>query len=476
MAEVRRLQSVGIVGAGLVGCLAALAFANKGFTVYLFELRPDPRQESQNRNLRSINLAVSARGIEAVKYVDAEMADRVLQHIIPMKGRMIHDITGTKQDSQLYGLFGETINSIDRGLLNKMLLDEISRSDIKLMFNHKLIKLSGLNGDDATPKMTFRDLNVEEAANESEETPAFREFEFDYVIGADGAHSQFRYQLQRFCRMDLSQKYIDMQYMELHIPASTSSESKFSIDANHLHIWPRHNFMLIALANEDGSFTSTFFSPWSVIESFGKDTAKFLAFFEQNFPDAYKLIGSDQLASCFEHLPRGSLMQVDVYPYNNPNGKALIIGDAAHSMVPFYGQGMNCGFEDIHVLMKLIDKNDGRISESFQQYSVERRDDLKAIQKLAIDNYYEMSSKVTSPLYLFRKKVDYVLAKYGHHLGFTWIPMYTMISFRADIKYSDAVSINNRQTRILHTIQNSGVLLLGIAAVAKAVHYWQSRH
>lgn len=464
MEEIRRLQSVGIVGAGLVGCLAALAFAKKGFIVYLFEMRSDPRNEAETRNLRSINLAVSARGIEAVKYVDAEMADRILQHIIPMKGRMIHDTTGTKQESQLYGLFGETINSIDRGLLNKMLLDEISSSDIKLHFNHKLIKLSGLSGDDAIPKMTFRDLSADDE---------LRDFEFDYVIGSDGAHSQFRHQLKRFSRMDFSQKYIDMQYMELQIPPSESSDSKFSIDPNHLHIWPRHNFMLIALANEDGSFTSTFFSPWSVIESFGKDTAKFLAFFQESFPDAYKLIGEQKLAYCFEHQPRGSLMQVEMYPYNNPNGKALVIGDAAHSMVPFYGQGMNCGFEDIHVLMKLIDRNNGAISESFKQYSVERHEDLRAIQKLAIENYYEMSSKVTSPAYLFRKKVDYVLAKYGHCLGFTWIPMYTMISFRADINYSDAVAINHRQTRILHAIQNTSVLLLAVTAVAKAVKYWK---
>lgn len=473
MTESRKLQSVGIVGAGLVGCLAALAFSAKGFTVYLFELRPDPTDIPESKNLRSINLAVSERGIQALRYVDEEMADRILQHIIPMHGRMIHDKSGTKQESQLYGLFGESINSIDRTLLNKILLEEITRSDIKLYFNHKLIKLSDLNDEESTPKMKFVDLTDKTDKNN------MKEFEFDYVIGADGAYSQFRYQLQRFTRMNFSQQYIDMQYLELSIPPNLSANDQdpnsiFSIDPNHLHIWPRHNFMLIALANKDGSFTSTFFSPWSVIESFGDSTEKFLEFFNENFPDAYSLIGSESLTYCFEHQPRGPLMQVEAFPYHNPTGNALIIGDAAHSMVPFYGQGMNCGFEDVHVLMKLIDKNNGDIGTSIKKYSKERYPDLKAISKLALDNYHEMSSKVTSPMFLFRKKIDSLLGKYGNGKYFRWIPMYTMISFRSDIKYSDAVKIEERQSRILQNIEYGVLGTLALATVAKVAHYWHN--
>lgn len=440
-------RGVGIVGAGLVGCLAALALAAKGFQVTLFELRSDPRL-TKTKNLRSINLAVSNRGIRALRYVDEDMADRVLEHIIPMKGRMIH--TGTKQESQLYGLFGECINSIDRSYLNECLLDEMNQADVKVLYNHKLTKID-LND---TPKMTFNDDKT---------------FEFDYIIGADGSHSQFRYQMQKSMRMDFSQKYIDMQYIELYIPALP--ENKFSIDANHLHIWPRKNYMLIALPNSDGSFTSTFFSPWSVIENLKNDD-EWITFFKDNFPDAFALIGEDSLRQAFNENPRGSLVQVDAYPYHHPNGKALIIGDAAHSMVPFYGQGMNCGFEDVRVLIDLIDEKKGDVSAAFEAYSEVRRPDLQAICKLALDNYYEMSSKVVDPLYLLRKKFDYFLGKYANGKYFQWLPMYTMISFRDDIPYSKAVQIEKRQQKFLRSLQLGTITTLLALGAVKAAHYW----
>lgn len=458
-----RHQGVGIVGAGLVGCLAALAFAAKGFSVTLFEFRDDPSTVSQKeKNLRSINLAVSSRGIGALKYVDEAMADRILENVIPMKGRMIH--TGLKQESQLYGLFGESINSIDRAYLNEYLLDEIRHSEVNVLFKHKLIKLDNLS-EEQTPKMTFIDMASEDLENRT------KTFEFDYVVGADGAHSQFRYQLQRSMRMNVSQQYVDMQYLELYIPPSKDAESKFSIDPNHLHIWPRHNFMLIALANKDGSFTSTFFSPWSVIENI-KTSDEFIDFFKENFPDAFELIGSENLKQVYDSNPRGSLMQVDVYPYNNPSGRAIIIGDAAHSMVPFYGQGMNCGFEDVKVLMEIIDRNNGNVSQAFKDYSVERKQDLNAICKLAMDNFQEMSSKVTSPWYLIRKKLDYTLGKYANGRLFQWLPLYTMISFRDDISYAKAIEIEKRQTVILNNIQYGTLGAIAIFGIAKAAQFW----
>ncbi|KAG7663692.1 BNA4 [[Candida] subhashii] len=462
-------QSVGVVGAGLVGCLAALAFAAKGFHVTLFELRQDPRttDDKNKKNLRSINLAVSNRGISALKYVDEQMAERILEHIIPMKGRMIHDITGTKQESQLYGLNGECINSIDRSFLNECLLNELDRAEVRVLFEHKLLKMNNSSDKDKAPVLTLYDTKIHET----------KTFQFDYIVGADGAHSQFRYQLQKSMKMDYSQKYIDMQYLELYIPPNDdpNADNKFHIDPNHLHIWPRHNFMLIALANKDGSFTSTFFSPWSVIESI-KSSEEFLEFFQTNFPDAFKLIGEDALTQAYNSNPRGTLMQVSAYPYHNPNGTAIIIGDAAHSMVPFYGQGMNCGFEDVRILMELIDETKD-VKQAFMNYSDARKQDLDAICKLALDNYYEMSSKVTNIWYLIRKKLDYSLGRVVNgRFGLQWLPLYTMVSFRDDIPYSKAIEIEKRQARILTRIQYGVTATFIICGLAKLGHWYHKVH
>ncbi|EGW31198.1 kynurenine 3-monooxygenase mitochondrial precursor [Spathaspora passalidarum NRRL Y-27907] len=450
-------ETVGIVGAGLVGCLAALAFAKKGYSVTLFELRSDPRtvKDRSQKNLRSINLAISNRGIRAMKYVDEEITDRVLEYIVPMKGRMIHDLTGTKQESQLYGLYGECINSIDRGFLNECLLNELDmQENVRVLFDHKLIRLNDITTE-VKPSMVFLD---------SKQHNEFKTFKFDYIVGADGAHSQFRYQMSRFSRLNYSQNYVDMQYLELYIPPNEDPEavSRFHINPNHLHIWPRHNYMLIALANKDGSFTSTFFSPWSVIESL-KTSEEFLTFFQENFPDAYDLIGEEALATAYEKNPRGSLMQVSAYPYHSPNGRAILIGDAAHSMVPFYGQGMNCGFEDVRVLMELIEETED-IQAAFIKYSDVRKKDLDAICKLALENFYEMSTKVTSIGYLIKKNLDYTLAKYCNGKYFQWLPLYTMISFRDDIPYHEAVEIEARQQKTLTGINYAvaGAAIVGV--------------
>ncbi|ODV81466.1 FAD/NAD(P)-binding domain-containing protein [Suhomyces tanzawaensis NRRL Y-17324] len=458
-------QGVGIVGAGLVGCLAALAFNAKGFSVTLFEYRDDP-SKTKNDNLRSINLAVSARGIRALKYVDEEMAERILEHIIPMKGRMIHDLDGN-QTSQLYGLFGEAINSIDRSFLNECLLEEIRHTDIKVLFNHKLVAFEKNHGEDQTPKMTFIDTSEGDAASKT--------FEFDYIVGADGAHSQFRTQLQRTMRMNYSQEYIDMQYIELYIPPSESAkdDSKFLLNPNHLHIWPRTNHMLIALANKDGSFTCTFFSPWSVIEGI-TSTEQWISFFKKNFKDAYDLIGEARLATVYETHPRGSLLQVNVYPYHSPDGRAILLGDAAHSMVPFYGQGMNCGFEDVRTLMELIDEKGGDVLEAFRSYTEIRKADLDAICKLALDNYHEMSHKVTSLWYLTRKRIDSLLGKLNGKY-FQWIPLYTMVSFRDDIRYSQAIEIEKRQGRFLNNIQYGFLSAVAVTSLIKGLQMWGRR-
>lgn len=453
-------KSVGIVGAGLVGCIAGLALASRGYSVTIFDLRADPKHGSE-RNLKSINLAVSDRAFRALKAVDEVLAEKVFDSVIPMHGRMIHDITGTKQESQLYGLFGECTCSIDRALLNQLLLEELKVKDIKILFNHKLVEAKNI---DSYPKLIFQN-------SESKHSSIF---EFDFVIGADGAFSQYRYQMQRAMRMNFSQNYIDMQYMELYIPPGEGEgKDKFQIDPNHLHIWPRHNFMLIALPNNDGSFTSTFFSSWSLIESF-KSSEEFYEFFTAQFPDAIDLLGKDHLTSVFDNNTRGSLIQINTYPYHNPSGTSLIMGDAAHLMVPFYGQGLNAGFEDVNVLLGLLETNNNDLRQAIIQYTEVRKTDVDTICKLAMDNYYEMASKVTKSSYLWRKKLDYYLGKYANGRLFQWIPMYTMISFRGDIPYSKAVQIEKRQERIISLIGLSTFTTVAIVGVAKGLHWWNS--
>lgn len=436
------MPSVAVIGSGLVGCLTALALGHRGHEVTLVDMRPDPRlADKSEKNLRSINLAVSDRGIRALKFVDPNMAERVLDGIIPMYGRMIHPLNG-EPESQIYGLFGESINSIDRAKLNENLLDEIemfnkgSDKPIKLVFNKKTEKISFKNGLTQVDGETF-----------------------DFVVGCDGSYSNTRYQMQKYVRMNYSQEYIDKCYLELYIPPGPNGS--FSIDANHLHIWPRKEFMLIALANSDGSFTSTFFGPWGLTESLNKrETIE--DFFTRNFPDAVELIGIDNIVNVFLKNPKGALMQVTCNKYNYED-KCIILGDASHSMVPFYGQGMNCGFEDVRILMELLDSKPTR-REAFDEYTRARHEDLKSILKLALDNYREMSTKVISSAYLFRKTLDGIL---GRMIPSLWVPMYTMVSFRGDIPYRECIRRERRQTRILKAIEWSVIATIGISAYFK---------
>ncbi|KAG6878696.1 hypothetical protein C0993_011511 [Termitomyces sp. T159_Od127] len=376
-------RKVVVVGAGPVGCLAAMAFAKQGWKVEVFEGRTDirlPSSKAANQQ-RSINLAMSHRGIAALEAVDPGLTQRFMDTVIPMRGRMIHSAKGGL-DSQLYDKDGQCINSIDRALLNEVLLEEATAiGNISIFFEHKVMA-----ADFNEKRITIRNSKSGEQFS----------VDFDFCIGADGSYSIIRRQMMRVVRMDYQQEYIKHEYVELKMPAGidTNGKATFLLDPNHLHIWPRHSFMLIALPNKDKTFTCTLFAPTSDFDRL--DTPEvILAWFELHFPDALSMIGEKNLVEDFRRNPRSPLICT--------KDSVIILGDAAHSMVPFYGQGLNCGLEDVRILMTLLLQEgvkptppsikvgstigiDQCLARALDRYSDTRHEDLIAICDLAMDN------------------------------------------------------------------------------------------
>lgn len=449
---------VAIVGAGLVGSLAAISFARQGFRVSLYESRSDPRLGKSSAG-RSINLAVSARGLGAIRSIDQDLCDRVLSSSIPMKGRMIH-LNGVEQ-SQIYGLFGECISSVDRTQLNLDLLNEAAGySNIKLKFDHKLI-----SADFSEHRLMFKHT----AGDGTEDTLAAQA---DLTVGCDGAYSAVRAAMMKAQRMNFSQEYIEHAYLELSILPDSSGE--FRLSPEHLHIWPRQEFMLIALPNPDKSFTSTLFAPFSLFDSL-KSSQDVIQFFHKQFPDALEMIGENRLTKMWQQNPIAPLIQIKCAPYHFGDS-AILLGDATHAMVPFYGQGMNCGFEDVRVLNSIL-KDSGvctatvsALGHALQKYSDTRHEDLLAILQLAMGNYVEMRSTVTSRMYLFRKHIDHFL---GHLFKDLWVPMYSMVSFRDDIPYSDVIRRQKVQDRIVNSSLIGTCTLFGLAVTSAM---WRTSH
>ncbi|KAI9207346.1 uncharacterized protein BJ171DRAFT_561484 [Polychytrium aggregatum] len=438
---------VAVIGGGLVGSLTAVYLARRGWNVEVYELRKDLRN-SPHYSGRSINLAVSRRGLAALDAVGLEAA--IKHTIIPMKGRMVHTLDG-KQNSQLYGVFGEHINSIDRKVINEYVLTEAEKyPNVRLFFEHDVRAID------------FESNLVEFEAKDRQRV----QIKADLIIGCDGAFSKVRGQMMRKTLMNYSQEYIDTHYVELHIPPTPSGD--YALDPNHLHIWPRKSFMLIALPNPDKSFTSTLFMP---LESFNVITTPetLVDFFRTTFPDALPLLGRDGLVKSFFENPKGALITVKCQPYNYQH-KALILGDAAHAMVPFYGQGMNCGFEDILLLNEILDRQIGseknptqdQMLHCLDEYSRARHPDATAICDLALYNYQEMRSSVLEWSYLLRKAVEGWIYRRLPFLGI--VPLYTMVSFTR-IPYSEAVRRWKRQTHWFNTI-GSTTKRLGISAVS----------
>lgn len=421
-------ERITIVGAGLVGSLLGTVLAKRGYSVRIFERRPDMRTSTGYAG-RSINLAMSDRGLRALE--TAGLADDIRAIAIPMHGRMMHDKQGV-QTYQPYGKEGQFINSVSRGDLNKVLMTAAERHGVEIIFNARCT-----------------DINVE-SASATFELPTGEVIlsEADVLFGADGAFSAVRSKLQIRDRFNYSQQYIEHGYKELHIPPDDAGA--FRLEKNVLHIWPRHSFMMIGLPNPDGSFTLTLFFAHNGSPSFEelKTREAVLEFFNEQFPNAVPMMPT--LLDDFFTNPESSLVTVRCSPWVF-NGKVALIGDAAHAIVPFYGQGMNCGFEDCSVLIECLDHHHGNWAQTLETYARLRKPAGDAIADLALENFIEMRDKVADARFLWRKKIE---AWINEQFPAKLIPLYTMVTFSAHIPYNEALRIGREQDVLMEQIMS----------------------
>ncbi|MBS1557354.1 MAG: FAD-dependent monooxygenase [Bacteroidetes bacterium] len=420
-------QHIAIAGAGLVGSLLSIYLAKRGHNVSVFERRPDMRQATTDRG-RSINLALSNRGLRALEEVG--LAEELKKVAIPMHGRTMHDRQG-QLTFQPYGKEGQYINSVSRSNLNIVLMNKAEALGVKFYFNHRIASV-----DFETTTLLLQN---QESKIESHK--------FNAIIGADGAFSAVRGSMQITDRFDYEQNYIAHGYKELHIPAGATGN--FQLEKNSLHIWPRESFMLIALPNPDGSFTGTLFFPFEGKQSFDSITTKTEAefFLKEIFPDAFALM--ENPAESFMSSPASSLVTVKCFPWTK--NKTLLIGDAAHAIVPFYGQGMNAGFEDCRLLNEWLEKT-MEWNEIFSEFQRQRKPDTDAIADLALHNFIEMRDLVGDSKFLLRKKIE---ARFNQHFPEKWIPLYTMVTFSDDIRYSRALAIGQKQKKIMDEVMQT---------------------
>jgi kynurenine 3-monooxygenase len=413
-----------VAGAGLVGSLLSIYLAKRGHDVTVYERRPDMRDTSIPAG-RSINLAMSDRGLRGLAGVGLE--EEIRKICIPMHGRMIHDIKGNT-NFQRYGKEGQFINSVSRGELNKLLMTEAEKAGVKIHFN---TRLNTLDLNTATAK--FVDGYGQEIVAEA-----------DTMFGTDGAFSAARMALMTGSdRFDYSQTYLEHGYKELTI---LPVNGEFAMDHTALHIWPRGGYMLIALPNLDKTFTCTLFFPFEGEESFAAiDTvAKARTFFERVFPDALALM--PEFDEEWANNPAASLCTVRCLPWKYKD-KLLLVGDAAHAIVPFYGQGMNCGFEDCTVLDQLLESHSD-LTQVFAEFEKLRKPNANAVAELALMNFVEMRDKVADPMFVLRKKIE---AKFNAKHPALWLPLYSMVTF-SDIPYADALTLGQWQNSIMEKV------------------------
>ncbi len=425
---------VTLVGAGLAGSLLSIYLAQRGFDVDVYERRPDMRKVNIGGG-RSINLALSTRGIHALKEVG--VLEQVMKIAIPMKGRMMHAVSG-ELTFQRYGKDDtEVIYATSRSQLNMALMDAAERlPNVTLHFNRKC---TGMN------------FGTDELALFDEVVGKSMKVQTGTVIGTDGSASALRMEMEGIPQFHSSQQYLEYGYKELAIPAGPMGA--WLLEKHALHIWPRGTFMLIALPNIDGSFTCTFFFPHEGELSFKtlNTRDRVNTFFHEHFPDAIALM-PDFIDQFFSN-PTGAMVTVKCSPWH-AGGKMALLGDAAHAIVPFFGQGMNCAFEDCtslnEIMGKKLEVEKQEIGEEwwksvFDEYERARKINTDAIADLAVENFVEMRDLVAHPKFLLKKKVEQAL-----HQRFPekFIPKYSMVTFHR-IPYAVALSRGKVQERIL---------------------------
>ncbi|MEM7486725.1 MAG: NAD(P)/FAD-dependent oxidoreductase [Bacteroidota bacterium] len=420
-------KNIAIIGSGLVGSLLAIYLKKKGHSVTVFDRRPDIRTIEFSG--RSINLAMSNRGWKSLRKVGLEK--RIKEIAIPLDKRAMH-VNDKPVYFQKYGKEDEAIWSISRGILNRRMIDLAEEAGVLFRFNEKVW-----------------DVNLPAAkifTGESEKSE-WKEYQYDIIFGCDGAFSRVRHKMQRRSRFDYSQDFIDVGYKELTIPPNEDGTHK--LDKNSFHIWPRGKFMLIAMPNLDGSFTCTLFLPFEGDVSFENITNKKEAktFFKTYFPNVRKEI--ENLTEDFFKNPTSAMVTMKCYPWTYWN-KVALVGDSAHAIVPFYGQGMNAGFEDIYELDELMETLGDDWETIFSEYQKKRKPNADAIAELSYRNFMEMSHKTADSKFLLQKKIE---KRFAENHPEKWIPVYSRVTF-SERPYAEALAIGDKQEKIMQEVMS----------------------
>ncbi|MFL9845985.1 FAD-dependent oxidoreductase [Flavobacterium rhizosphaerae] len=418
---------IAVVGSGLVGSLLAIYLKRAGHTVHVYDRNPDIRTIQFSG--RSINLAVSHRGWRALD--DVGLGDEIRKLAIPMDKRAIH-LVGEPLAYQYYGKEGQSIYSISRGVLNRKMVDLAEAEGAEFFFNQRI-------WDVTLATATLH-------KGETEKGP-WEDLPYDMVFGADGAFSRVRHRMQRQNMFNYSQEFLPIGYKELNIPANADGSHK--LDKNSLHIWPRNEFMLTALPNLDGSFTCTLFMPFEGENSFEalKDKKALEDFFATHFPSTIDVI--PKLVEDFFENPTSTLVTMKCYPWTYED-KVALIGDACHAIVPFYGHGMNAGFEDITVLNQMMQQYGNDWHTILKEYQKSRKPDTDAIAELSYRNFQEMSSKTADVKFHLQKKIE---KWFSEKHPDKWQPLYSRVTFSYR-PYAEALAQGDRQKAIIEEVMN----------------------